>query len=362
MSATGGSVAERQSLPPMPRIDWLDYVRLFCAILVMLDHYLVIGPNPAITPGVSGFGPLTEVVRFGILGVCVFMMISGMMITFVALRQSASVFTIGRFARIYPTFVLCMIITAMLSPLGPPRFYDSWGQMLANLFVYAPAFGYRYVDTVYWTLVIEVHFYVLMMLVIATGGMRHLQSIVVVWLGLQVISLFIGPQLPLIGRDYYFISAGVVMALLYERRNERLNLVLLAISLLLCLQTSTVYAHAWGYDAGIAGVLTTGIFAILLLMRGRTLHLPFARRIGSMSYALYLLHFSLGMTMFHWWMTDANKWALMLGTCALFILLAFAMDDVMSFRLRATWRRIAAATVARPLIWWEGRQVRSRAS
>lgn len=343
-------------------MDWLDYVRLFCATMVMLDHYLVIGPNPAITQGVSSFGALTEVVRFGSVGVCVFMMISGMMITLVAQRQSASAFTISRFARVYPTFVLCMIVTAMLSPLGPPNFYDSWGQMAANLLIHAPAFGYRYVDTVYWALVIEINFYIAMMLLIATGWLRHLQAIVVVWLGLQIVSLFIGPQLPLIGRDYYFVTAGVVMALLYQRRNERLNLALLAVSLLLCLKTSTVYAHAWHYDAFIAGVLTIGLFASFLLMRGRTFKLPLAHRIGSMTYSLYLLHFSLGMTIFHWWMTDANKWPLMLATAALFVLLAFAIDDVMEFRLRPVWRRIAAATVARPLIWWEGRQARARAS
>lgn len=356
------SLAESRTLVPMPRIDWLDYVRLICAILVMLDHYLVIGPDPAITRGVSSFGPLTEVVRFGTVALCVFMMISGMMITLVAQRQSASAFTIGRFARLYPTFLLCMIVTAMLSPLGPQHFYDSWGQTFANLFIYAPAFGYRYVDTVYWALVIEINFYIAMMLLIATGGLRHLQPILVIWLGLQIVSLFIGPQLPLIGRDYYFVTAGVVMALLYQRRNERLNLALLGISLLLCLQTSTAYAHAWGYDAVIAGALTTGIFAVFLLMRGRSWNLPFAHRIGSMTYSLYLLHFSLGMTIFHWWMTDGNKWPLMLATSALFIALAFAIDDIMEFRLRPIWRRIAAGTVARPLIWWEGRKLPSNAS
>ncbi len=346
----------------MPRIDWLDYVRLFCATMVMLDHYLVIGPNPAITQSVSSFGALTEVVRFGTVGVCVFMLISGMMITLVAQRQSASTFIIGRFARVYPTFVLCMVVTAMLSPLGPPRFYDSWEQMFANLLINAPALGYRFVDTVYWALVIEINFYIAITLLIATGGLRHLQAILIVWLGLQIVSLFIDPQLPLIGRDYYFVTAGVVMALLYQRRSERLNLALLAVSLLLCMKTSTVYAGAWGYNAVIAGVLTIGIFAFLLLMRGRTFNLPFAHRIGSMTYALYLLHFSLGMTIFHWWMTETNKWPLMLGTAALFIVAAFVIDDVMEFRLRAVWRRIAEATVAKPFIWWENRTLRSPAS
>ena len=346
----------------MPRIDWLDYARLCCAVLVMLYHFAVIAPHPALTAGVSGFGILTEIVRFGPMAVCFFLMISGMVITLIAQRQSASAFAAGRFARIYPTFLLCMLATALLSPLGPPRFHDSWGQVFANLFIHAPAFGYRYVDTVYWSLVIEVNFYAAMTLLISVGGVRHLQTILVGWIGLQVVSVFIGPQLPVIGRDYYFLAAGAVMALLYQRRDQRLNLVLLGVSLLLCLYASTVYARASDYDPIVAGMLTIGMFAIFLVMRGRAPHLPFAHRIGSMTYSLYLLHFSLGLTIFHWWMTDANKWPLMLGTSALFILTAFAVDDVMEFRLRPLWRRIAAATVARPFSWWEKRRVQMHPS
>lgn len=341
---------------PIPRMDWLDYARLVGALFVMFDHYLVIAPNPEISHGVSSFGPLTEVFRFGTVALCVFMLTSGMMITIVAQRQSAAAFVTNRFARVYPTFVLCMIITAMLSPLGPPRFYDSWEQMLANLAINAPGLGFRFVDTVYWTIVIEIYFYIAMAILIASGGIRHLQTVIIGWLGLQIVSLFLDSQWPLIGRDYYFVTAGVIMAQLYQRHNERLNLCLLAISLALCLHTTLVYARAWAYDPWIAQGLTVGIFALFLFMRDRSLTLPYAKRIGSMTYSLFLLHFSLGLTIFYWWMTDANKWPLVLGTAALFILIAFVVDDVMEFRLRGLWKRLGAATVARPLKWWETRR------
>ena len=35
--------------------------------------------------------------------------------------------------------------------------------------------------------------------------------------------------------------------------------------------------------------------------------LPHARRIGLMTYSLYLLHFRIGLTFMFWWMTDANR-------------------------------------------------------
>lgn len=340
----------------IPRMDWLDYLRFFCAIVVMLHHYMVVAVHPAISHGISDFGLFTEGARFVPIAISVFMMISGMMITLIAQRQASATFAANRFARIYPTFLLCMVITAMLSPLGPARFYDSWEQMTANLFIHAPAFGYRYVDMVYWTLAIEVNFYLAMTLLILSGGIRHLQWVIVGLLGAQLASLFIEPQWPLIGRDYYFIVAGMVMALLYQRRSQRLNTVLLAISLFLCIQASAVYARAGEFDRTIAGALTVAAFALFLFMRGRTFTLPFAERIGSMTYPLYLLHCSLGLTIFYWWMTEANKWLLVLGTTALFILIAFVIDDVMVFRLRPLWKRIARATVVWPLVWWETRQ------
>lgn len=62
------------------------------------------------------------------------------------------------------------------------------------------------------------------------------------------------------------------------------------------------------------------------------------------------------MTIFYWWITEANKWLLVLGTTALFVGIALAVDDVMEFRLRPLWKRIGMATLARPLVWWERRQ------
>ena len=53
--------------------------------------------------------------------------------------------------------------------------------------------------------------------------------------------------------------------------------------------------------------LTVATFALFLFMRGRQLRLPYAKRIGSLTYMLYLLHFRVGLTIFHWTMTERNK-------------------------------------------------------
>lgn len=343
------------------RLDWLDYARLVCALWVMFDHYFLLAPDPRIGHGITGFGPVTGLAQFGAIALFMFLMISGMVITLVAQKQAASTFIANRIARVYPTFLLCMLLTAILSPLGPPRFLDSWAQVLANMVFYAPAFGYRYVDTVYWTLVVEVNFYFAITFLILTGAIRKLQVVVIVWLAGLSGAALAGVALPLFNKDYHFIAAGMVMALLYQRRNERLNLGLLSVAFVLCLFTSRAYARALVFSELGGAMFTAAIFALFLMMRGRTLDLPFARRIGSLTYPLYLLHFSLGMTIFYLWITEANKWLLVLGTAALFVVIALAIDDVMEFRLRPLWKRIGLATLARPVLWWERRKTAAAA-
>ena len=60
-----------------------------------------------------------------------------------------------------------------------------------------------------------------------------------------------------------------------------------------------------------------------------------------------------------WRATGANKWWLVLALSAGMIVFSFVLDDIVEFRLRATWRRLAMATVARPFILWEQRRVQA---
>jgi len=339
--------------PSIPRMDWLDYLRLVAALWIMLAHYMLLAPDPRIGHGITDFGWGSRIAPFGALGIVAFMMISGLVITLVAQREPASTFISHRIARIYPTFFFCMTFTAMVSPLGPRNFYDSWPQYFANLLINAPALGYRYVDTVYWTLVIEIYFYAAMALVILVGAVGQLQAIVVAWIVIQVFGCISRINVPLIGHDYYFTSAGAVLALIYQRRNERGDLILLAVSLGLCLSAVHTYARAWGFDYLVGGFITVCIFGLFLLMRGHQFRLPFSQRIGSMTYPLFLLHFSLGMTILYWWINESNKWLLVFGVAVSFVVLAFIIDDLIEFRLRPLWRRVATATVGRPFSWWE---------
>lgn len=209
------------------------------------------------------------------------------------------------------------------------------------------------------TLTVEITFYAMIVAVAMLGWIRHIQLVVAVWIALQVIAAPFFPRAPLLGTDYYFLAAGCVMGLLYQRRNERLNLALLTITALLGTRTIFIAARGMPLNPWIGIAVMMGIFVLFLAMRGRDVRLPWAQRIGSFTYPLYLLHFKIGTIMLMWWATDANKWWLVLALSLGMILFSFVLDDIVEFRLRTTWRKLAKATVARPFILWEQRRVQA---
>jgi peptidoglycan/LPS O-acetylase OafA/YrhL len=139
------------------RVPALDLLRLVAVLGVVLFHYGFRGPT-GLEQTYVALPELAAFARYGFLGVPVFFVISGFVIAYSAEGRTATEFAIARFVRIYPTFVLCMTVTFLAVPLlGGSRFQASLGQWTANLVIAAP--GSRYVDSAYWSLVLEAVFY-----------------------------------------------------------------------------------------------------------------------------------------------------------------------------------------------------------
>ena len=340
------------------RIDWLDYIRLLCAVTVVMTHYVGVVIPHILGSANTDLGLVTDISHYGHIGLFVLFIISGMMITQIVQRQKLSTFVTHRVTRVYPSFVICLTITTLFGLGEAGQMHVSLWQYLANLTINPQAFGYRPADSSYWTLTVEVTFYAMVVAIAMLGWIKHIQIVLVAWIALQVIAAPFLPRAPLLGADYYFLSAGCVMGLLYQRRAEKLNLVLLAITALLGTRTIFIAARGMPLNPWIGIAVMMGVFALFLAMRGRNIRLPWAHRIGSFTYPLYLLHFKIGTIMLIWWATDANKWWLVLALSLGMILVAFVLDDVVEFRLREMWRNLAKATVARPFLLWEQRQVR----
>jgi peptidoglycan/LPS O-acetylase OafA/YrhL len=303
-------VAEADDRSSESRVPGLDLLRLAAVAAVILYHYGFWGPASDGAAQVA-LPYLAALAQYGFLGVPVFFTISGFVIAYSAEGRTPIGFAIARFSRIYPTFVFCMTLTfATTLLLGGTHFAVTFAQWLANLFVAAPALGQSYVDTSYWSLVIEIVFYAWVALFMALGLFpRRIDLIILVWLGITfanelTIDAPVFEKL-FIADDSGFFAVGL---LLYEHYRGRRDLALFSILALSAgtsvfqaihkLERLGVHTHGSFDERVVAAICLVSIAAIFLATRIRKLPLPAGLILaaGGITYPLYLLHMQMGYT------------------------------------------------------------------
>jgi peptidoglycan/LPS O-acetylase OafA/YrhL len=294
------------------RLEALDLLRLAAALLVVVYHYTFHGPGayhltwfsvPAAVP----------VTKYFYLGVPLFFVVSGFVIAYSAEGRPLQRFAIARFARIYPGFLFCMTLTFLvILLLGKPSLQVAWQQWFANLFVGAPLLRQPYVDSVYWSIVIEIVFYGWVAVAIALGVFdRRLPELVVAWLALSMtneLMLESGVLRRVLITNYSgFFAAGLMIYLLFRGRRTPFVWALLF--------TATAFAAIqenwnadWQRERGVElsplVVVVGSVVAVLLVAGGvlvRRVPIPAAvlLALGGLTYPLYLIHQSLGYVVFN---------------------------------------------------------------
>lgn len=292
------------------RVPGLDLLRLVAVGAVIFYHYGFWGPASNGVPQVA-LPYLASYAQYGFLGVPIFFTISGFVIAYSTEGRTPIGFAIARFSRIYPTFLFCMTLTfATILLLGGTSFKVTLAQWFANLFVAAPALGQSYVDTAYWSLVIEIVFYAWVALFMALGLFpRRIDAVILVWLGITfanelTIDAPIFEKL-FMADDSGFFAVGL---LIYEYFRGRRDLALYGI-FTLSVGTSVFQAihklehlgvHTGSsFDARVAAAICfVSIAVIFLTTRIRELPLPTGLILaaGGITYPLYLLHMQIGYT------------------------------------------------------------------
>jgi peptidoglycan/LPS O-acetylase OafA/YrhL len=287
-------------------------LRLIAVGAVVFYHYGFWGPASNGVPQVA-LPYLAAYAQYGFLGVPIFFTISGFVIAYSAEGRTPVGFGIARFSRIYPTFLFCMTLTfATILLLGATNFEVTFAQWAANLFIAAPAFGQPYVDTSYWSLVIEIVFYAWVAAFMALGIFpRRIDAIILLWLGITFANELTidAPTFEklFMADDSGFFAVGL---LIYEYYRGRRDLKLYGI-FALSVGTSVFQAihklehlgvHTGGtFDARVvAAICLVSIVAIFLATRVRRLPVPFGMVLaaGGVTYPLYLLHMQMGYTIF----------------------------------------------------------------
>jgi peptidoglycan/LPS O-acetylase OafA/YrhL len=294
------------------RLPGLDLLRLLAVAAVVFYHYGFWGPAAHGVPQVAlpSWAPSAQ---YGFLGVPVFFVISGFVIAYSAEGRTPTGFIIARFSRIYPTFLVCMSLTfAAIFTLGTPHFDVSVGQWFANLLIAAPALGEPYVDTSYWSLVIEVTFYAWVALLMAFGLLpRRIDAIILVWMAITFANELTVDK-PIFEKLFMADDSGffAVGLLIYEHYRGRRDARLAAIFALAVgtavfqavhkLERLGVHTHGTFDSRVVAAICLISIALVFVLTRIKRVPLPAAVVLGAggITYPLYLLHMQLGYVLF----------------------------------------------------------------
>lgn len=354
----GNRVATAMIAPhpaPTARDDLLDGLRFAAALLVLLYHYTFRCWNGD-RPGHLEYVWLGPVTQYGYLGVDLFFMISGFVILMSAGRGGGGAFVLSRVVRLYPAYWCCALLSFSFlaywhrgSATAP-----SWSDLLINLSMLQSVFGVAHIDGVYWTLVVELHFYALVLLVLCCGQMRRVEQVLAVWL-LAAMAVDQWPQAlgglsELIQANWchYFVAG----ALAWRMRSKGVNAWRLGLYGLAYLQAAR-HAH-WYMDlkqrltelpfsAWVVQAVVALLFLLFLLLALDKLRLqrPGLRHLGSLTYPLYLIHAAIGSTLL---MQAVQVWGwhrglalLAVTLAALFIawLVQRGVEQPMAPRLRA---------------------------
>ena len=294
--------------PDATRVPVLDLLRVAAVGAVVLYHYGFWGPATHGVPQVA-MPFLAPVAQYGFLGVPVFFAISGFVIAYSAEGRTPVGFAIARFSRIYPTFLICMTLSFVTTlMLGATHFSVSFSQWLANLFIAAPMFGEPYMDDAYWSLVIEVMFYVWVAALLALRIVpQRIDAIIVTWIALTFVNE-LTIDAPIFEKLFMADDSGffAVGLLIYEhyrgRRDARLyGLMSLAMGTAAFqavhkLERLGVHLHA-SFDARIVvAICIVSLLVVFVATRIKQVPLPagLVMAAGSITYPLYLLHLQLG--------------------------------------------------------------------
>lgn len=273
------------------RITHIDGLRGIAALLVMAFHLT--------TRYGQLYGHTAELpatIPWGNLGVQLFFAISGFVILMTLRNLKAPLdFVVGRFSRLYPTYWAAMLLTALLLAIWPLQGHDiSAGMVAANVLMFHELFGVSSVSGAYWSLKVELIFYVLMFLAWTVGLLRRPFIVLGAWLAVSIASKFLPTpwvitQLGLLGFIPWFGLGIATWVAVGKHEDHRWWPAIAALSIIDIAIDEGILRTIWA--AIVLGIMFVGATRSLKALASKPLMF-----LGAVSYPLYLLHEPLSYT------------------------------------------------------------------
>lgn len=299
----------------------IDLLRFIAALSVVLYHYTFRGyaaNNYSPIPLTS----LSEVTKYGYLGVQLFFIISGYVVLLSAQGKTVRQFFVSRVTRLYPAFWVACTLTFIIKKIWGPGLADihmssslaaTWKQYAFNMTMLHEFFGVTSMDGAYWSLTAEITFYFLISLLIGYRLLHRVDLFITLWLLYAALpsqfslntpftTLFMPSYAP-------YFAAGMLFYLLQQpggRTWQRYALLLLAYALSIRSVLGNTAAMVQLFHYNFSRVVTVGLVTIfflifcLIVFRIISLHrYAWLTWAGALTYPLYLLHSDIAFIAFH---------------------------------------------------------------
>lgn len=324
----------------------IDALRFLAAVSVVFYHYTFRGY------AANNYSPLPflaigKFTKYGYLGVELFFIISGYVVLLSAQGKTIRQFFTSRVTRLYPAFWVACSLTFLVEYIWGPSVGErqissdlhatlqqyAWNMTMLNGFL-----NVEHIDGVYWSLTVEIRFYLLIALLIISKQMPRIDIVLAAWLAYAAV---VGPAAVshlthlLMPRYAAYFAAGMLFYLMQKQSGRTWRRYgLLALSYLLAVRSSIERTHEQAaYFQGalswqvVAGIITL-FFAIFLLITFRKYNLSrysWFAWFGVLTYPLYLVHQNIGYLLFHRLGGAINKYVLLSSTVLLMLILSYGI-------------------------------------
>lgn len=288
------------------KIEGIEVLRFLLAFGVMIYHYAYFGP---LSGKVAGVAPGPDWLVAGRFGVSAFFIISGFVIIYSAGERGAMAFARARLARLMPAMLICSTVSAAVLAIIPGTLpapsLGVWAKAASTLGL---LLGGPYVDGSYWSITIELRFYLyVFFMLLFLRNTRRIQALTVVWLVLSFAAManydFTALRLLTLSPHSGYFIVGIILYCWMILDDCRFALWAMGPGLVLAAWQSWVeFSHIAEMGGGQSTVWTGVGAAVLSLLLVRIMTFGIdnsalaakARVVGAMSYPLYLFHQALG--------------------------------------------------------------------
>lgn len=314
----------------------IDLLRFLAALSVVLFHYTFRGYSADSLSNINYF-EISFITKYGYLGVELFFIISGFVILMTAQSGSVKKFLISRFTRLYPTFWVGVIFSAFFIYLFNSKEFDfTIKQFIINLTMIPQFFSEKPIDGVYWTLLIELKFYFLIVLVLVFKKLDYIKVFLFLWVLWSVFFYFTHFPYKLNSILFptyssYFV-AGAIFFLIKKEGLSFFKILTLIISFISSCLYSVKYLdrqieHFNTDFSVLIVIIILSIFYIVFLLISLEKSNLFNRKIyfylGILTYPLYLIHQNVGYVLINYFENYLNKYLLLLLMILFMIIVSY---------------------------------------